>query len=55
MDALQAQAAEVERAVFFHTADLLTLEVDMLIYDTTTGDVRLDTAALRQAPRLDGK
>jgi Transposase DDE domain len=42
MDALHAQATEVEQAVFFHTADLLKLEVDLLFYDTTTRTFAID-------------
>jgi transposase len=42
MDALQAQAAQVEEAVFFHTADLFKLEVDLLFYDTTTCTFAID-------------
>ena len=42
MDALHAQAAEVEQAVFFHTADLFKLEVDLLFYDTTTCTFAID-------------
>jgi transposase len=42
MDALQAQAAQVEEAVFFHTADLFKLEVDLLFYDTTTCTFTID-------------
>ena len=42
MDALHAQATEVEQAVFFHTADLFKLEVDLLFYDTTTCTCAID-------------
>lgn len=42
MDALHAQAAEIEQAVFFHTADLFKLEVDLLFYDTTTCTFAID-------------
>ena len=42
MDALQAHATEVEEAVFFHTADLFKLEVDLLFYDTTTCTFAID-------------
>jgi transposase len=42
MDALHAQATEVEQAVFFHTADLFKLEVDLLFYDTTTCTFAID-------------
>jgi hypothetical protein len=42
MDALQAQAAQVEEAVFFRTADLFKLEVDLLFYDTTPCTFAID-------------
>ena len=42
MDALHAQAASVEQAVFFHTADLFKIEVDLLFYDTTTCTFAID-------------
>jgi len=36
MDLLLAAEEEVQRSVFFETADLLNLEVDLLLYDTTS-------------------
>lgn len=36
MDFLLTQDAELQREVFFATADLLNLEVDLLFFDTTT-------------------
>jgi hypothetical protein len=42
MDALHAQATEIEQAVFFHTADLFKLEVNLLFYDTTTCPFAID-------------
>jgi transposase len=42
MDALQAQAIQVEEAVFFHTADRFKLEVDLLFYDTTPCPCTID-------------
>ena len=42
MDALQAQATQVEEAIFFRTADLFKLEVDLLFYDTTTCTFAID-------------
>jgi len=36
MDFLLAQDAELQKEVFFATADLLNLEVDLLFFDTTT-------------------
>lgn len=42
MDLLHRHAAEVEEAVFFRTADLLNLEVDVVFYDTTTCSFAID-------------
>ncbi len=42
MDFLYAEASEVEEAVFFHTADLLNLDVDLVFYDTTTASFSVD-------------
>ena len=42
MDFLYAEAGEVEEAVFFHTADLLNLDVDLIFYDTTTASFSID-------------
>ena len=42
MDFLYAEASEVEEAVFFRTADLLNLEVDLVFYDTTTAAFSVD-------------
>ena len=42
MDALHAQAAQVEETVFFRTADLFKLEVDLLFYDTTPCSFAID-------------
>ena len=36
MDMLYYNAAGVERNVFFHTADLLNLQVYLIFFDTTT-------------------
>jgi len=44
MDHLHAHAAAVEEAVFFRTADLLSLEVDVVFYDTTTCSFAIDEA-----------
>ncbi len=44
MDLLHAHAEEVERAVFFQTAELLNLEVDIVFYDTTTCSFAIDDA-----------
>jgi transposase len=42
MDFLYAEASEIEEAVFFHTADLLNLDVDLVFYDTTTASFSVD-------------
>ena len=42
MDLLHEHAAEVEKAVFFHTANLFNLEVDLIFYDTTTASFTTD-------------
>ena len=42
MDFLYANAAEVEKTVFFHTANLFNLEVDLIFYDTTTASFAVD-------------
>ena len=36
MDLLQKHSTEVEEAIFFRTASLMELEVDLVFYDTTT-------------------
>ena len=38
MDMLHAHAAEVEKTVFFHIANLFNLEVDMIIYEKNTAN-----------------
>jgi hypothetical protein len=53
MDLLHRHAAEVEEAVFFQTADLLNLEVDLVFYDTTTASFSIDEAD-DDGPRLFG-
>ena len=42
MDLLHAHAEQVEKAVFFQTADLFNLEVDLIFYDTTTASFSVD-------------
>jgi transposase len=62
MDLLQAHSESVEEAIFFQTASLLDLEVDLVFYDTTTVSFSIDTgdeeteddAALRQYGRPNG-
>lgn len=44
MDALHEQASAIEEAVFFETADLLNLEVDLVFYDTTSCSFSIDDA-----------
>lgn len=44
MDLLRTHADRVEEAVFFQTADLLNLEVDLILYDTTTVSFSIDDA-----------
>ena len=43
MDLLQAHSERVEEAIFFQTASLLDLEVDLVFYDTTTVTFSVDT------------
>ncbi len=42
MDLLHRHSAEVEEKVFFHTADLFNLTVDLVFYDTTTISFSID-------------
>jgi transposase len=42
MDFLHAHAAEVEKNVFFHTANLFNLAVDLIFYGTTTASFHVD-------------
>jgi len=42
MDVLYDHAEEVERSVFFHTANLFNLDVDVIFYDTTTVSFSID-------------
>jgi transposase len=42
MDILYSHRVEVEQKVFFHTVDLLSLEVDLVFYDTTTASFCVD-------------
>ena len=44
MDLLKTHADQVEESVFFQTADLLNLEVDLVFYDTTTVSFSIDEA-----------
>jgi hypothetical protein len=42
MDLLHVHAEQVEKTVFFQTADLFNLEVDLIFYDTTTASFSVD-------------
>ena len=42
MDILYGHMAKVEDAVFFHTANLFNLVVDLIFYDTTTASFSID-------------
>ena len=42
LDYLYYHAKEIERSVFFHTADLFNLEGDLIIYYTTTASFYID-------------
>jgi transposase len=42
MDLLHKHAAEVEETIFFNTANLFNLEVDVVFYDTTTASFSID-------------
>jgi transposase len=42
MDLLHANIEEVEKTVFFNTANLFNLEVDLIFYDTTTASFHVD-------------
>lgn len=42
MDVLLRGGEEVERSVFFRTADLFNLEVDLIFYDTSTASFSID-------------
>jgi hypothetical protein len=42
MDFLEAEKATIERAIYFRVADLLSLDVDLLFYDTTSLHFEVD-------------
>ena len=52
MDLLAKHSTEVEEAIFFRTASLLELEVDLVFYDTTTVGFSVDIAD--EADELEG-
>lgn len=54
MDFLEDHKAELEKAVYFQMADLLTADVDVIFYDTTSLHFEIDeedTAGRRRRPR----
>ncbi|MDA8093421.1 MAG: IS1634 family transposase [Betaproteobacteria bacterium] len=42
MDFLEANKGEIEREIYFHVTDLLSLDVDLLFYDTTSLHFEVD-------------
>jgi hypothetical protein len=42
MDFLEAEKAAIERAIYFRVADLLSLDVDLIFYDTTSVHFEVD-------------
>jgi transposase len=54
MDVLYYNAAGIERTIFFHTADLLNLQVDLIFYDTTTASFSIDQED-EEGPRRFGR
>ncbi len=40
---LQNVSEHVEKSIFFHTANLFNLEVDLIFYDTTTASFSIDS------------
>jgi len=44
MDLLQRHISKIEEAVFFHTANLMDMVVDLIFYDTTTASFCIDEA-----------
>lgn len=42
MDFLEAEQAAIERAIYFRVADLLSLDVDLIFYDTTSLHFEVD-------------
>jgi hypothetical protein len=42
MDILEAQKDEIEQALYFHLADLLNLDVELIFYDTTSLHFEID-------------
>lgn len=52
MDMLYENAVEVEKTVFFHTANLFNREVDLIFYDTTTASFTTDYEDDPNDPRV---
>jgi transposase len=44
MDLLQQHVSKIEEAVFFHTANLMDMVVDLIFYDATTASFSIDQA-----------
>ena len=42
MDLLHEHRQQIEKNIFFHTADLFNLKVDLIFYDTTTASFSID-------------
>ena len=42
MDFFHKHAADIEKTIFFHTANLFNLKVDLIFYDTTTASFSID-------------
>jgi len=55
MDFLYNHAAEVEKHVFFKTADLFNLQVDLIFYDTTTASFSIDREDGEDGIRMFGR
>jgi hypothetical protein len=53
MDFLLTTEEELQKAVFFSTADLLNLEVDLLLYDTTSSYFEMEFDDMERADRRD--
>jgi hypothetical protein len=51
MDLLLSAEEELQRAVFFSTADLFNLEVDLLLYDTTSSYFEMEDDDVERAER----
>ena len=53
MDFLLSAGEELRQTVFFATADLFSLEVDVLLYDTTRVDFEMEDDDLERAGRAE--